>query len=59
MTPWNHFPAASVEIDAHGKFILPGFNDAHIHAEYTKLVPGELARLSVPQWTTTILADAN
>ena len=37
----------------------PGFIDAHIHVEYTKLVPGELARLSVPRGTTTILADAN
>jgi adenine deaminase len=27
--------------------------------EYTKLVPGELARLSVPRGTTTVLADAN
>jgi adenine deaminase len=59
ITPWNHFPAAEVEIDAHGKFISPGFIDAHIHVEYTKLTPGELARLSVPRGTTTILADAN
>lgn len=59
ITPWNHFPSATEEIDAHGKFISPGFIDSHIHVEYTKLVPGELARLSVPRGTTTILADAN
>jgi len=59
ITPWNHFPTASNEIDVHGKFVSPGFIDAHIHVEYTKLIPGELARLSVPRGTTSILADAN
>ena len=59
ITPWDHFPKAEEEIDAEGKFISPGFIDAHIHVEYTKLIPGELARLSVPRGTTTILADAN
>jgi adenine deaminase len=59
ITPWNHFPPAVEEIHAHGKFISPGFIDTHIHVEYTKLVPGELARLSVPRGTTRILADAN
>lgn len=65
LTPWDHFPSTKYgkaevrEIDARGKFISPGFIDAHIHIEYTKLVPGELARLSVPRGTTTVLADAN
>lgn len=59
ITPWNHFPAAEIEIAAHGKFVSPGFIDTHIHIEYTKLTPGNLARLSVPRGTTTILADAN
>ncbi|TVY85420.1 Adenine deaminase [Lachnellula suecica] len=59
VTPWNHFPTAIEEINAHRKFISPGFIDTHIHVEYTKLVPGELARLSVPRGTTTVLADAS
>jgi adenine deaminase len=59
VTPWDHFPTASEEINAHGKFVSPGFIDTHIHVEYTKLVPGELGRLSVPRGTTTILADPN
>ncbi|RDL35177.1 Uncharacterized protein BP5553_07108 [Venustampulla echinocandica] len=61
ITSWDHFPPAlgATEIDAGGKFVTPGFIDAHIHIEYTKLVPGELARLSVPRGTTTVLADAN
>jgi adenine deaminase len=44
ITPWDYFPKAVEEIDARGKFISPGFIDSHIHVEYTKLVPGELAR---------------
>lgn len=59
ITPWSYFPLAPEEVDAHGSFISPGFIDTHIHIEYTKLVPGELARLSVPRGTTTVLADAN
>lgn len=66
VTPWDYFPrsrysddATVEEIDAKGKYISPGFIDTHIHIEYTKLTPGELARLSVPRGTTTVLADAN
>ena len=66
VTPWGHFPRSNyaaadevVELDVTGRFITPGFIDTHIHIEYTKLIPGELARLSVPRGTTTVLADAN
>ncbi|KAF2817372.1 adenine deaminase [Mytilinidion resinicola] len=59
ITPWDHFPRIDNELEARGKFVSPSFIDTHIHVEYTKLVPGELARLSVPRGTTTILADAN
>jgi adenine deaminase len=66
ITPWDYFPrskyaeeATIEEVDASGKFVSPGFIDTHIHIEYTKLIPGELARLSVPRGTTTVLADAN
>ncbi|KAK9415229.1 putative Adenine deaminase [Seiridium unicorne] len=66
ITPWDYFPtsrysedAAVEEVDAGGKFVSPGFIDTHLHIEYTKLTPGELARLSVPRGTTTVLADAN
>lgn len=58
ITPVGRFSAPQ-EIDATGKFVAPTFIDAHIHIEYTKLMPGELARLSVPKGTTTLLADAN
>jgi adenine deaminase len=58
VTPVGHFAAPNV-IDAKGLFVAPTFIDAHLHIEYTKLTPGELARLSVPRGTTTVLADAN
>ncbi|KAH7346672.1 hypothetical protein BKA65DRAFT_551566 [Rhexocercosporidium sp. MPI-PUGE-AT-0058] len=56
ITPWNYFPAIENEINATGKFVSPGFIDGNIHIECTKLVPGELGRLSVPRGTTTVLA---
>ena len=58
VTPVGHFDAAEI-IDATGLYVGPTFIDAHLHIEYTKLTPGELARLSVPRGTTTVLADAN
>src|SRR5690606_7847487 len=48
---------AAREIDASGRFIAPGFIDAHLHIEYTAATPGQLARVSVPRGTTTVLAD--
>ncbi|MDN4473526.1 adenine deaminase C-terminal domain-containing protein [Demequina zhanjiangensis] len=59
LTPWGHFPTAAEEIDASGSFVVPGFIDAHLHIEYTNLTPGELARVSVPRGTTTVLTDPN
>jgi adenine deaminase len=58
VTPVGHFDAPHV-VDAAGQFVAPTFIDAHLHIEYTKLTPGELARLSVPRGTTMVLADAN
>jgi adenine deaminase len=58
VTPVGHFAAPEV-INAAGQFVAPTFIDAHIHIEYTKLTPGELARLSIPRGTTMVLADAN
>lgn len=51
--------AATTEIDAAGRWVSPGFIDTHLHIEYTLLTPGELARLTVPRGTTTVLADPN
>ena len=40
-----------------GKFICPGFIDGHIHIESTMLTPANLARVSLPRGTTSIVAD--
>ena len=44
-------------IDADGRFVVPGFIDAHMHIESTKLLPDELARLVLPLGTTAVVAD--
>ena len=44
-------------VDVTGKILCPGFVDGHIHIESTMLLPGELARTSLPHGTTCIVAD--
>jgi adenine deaminase len=45
------------ELDATDRYVVPGFIDAHVHLETTKLLPGEFARLVLPLGTTTVVAD--
>lgn len=58
VTPVGRMDAATI-IDASGSSVVPTFIDAHLHIEYTMLTPGELARLSIPRGTTTVLTDAD
>ena len=44
-------------LDAAGRHLVPGFVDAHMHIESSKLLPVELARVLVPRGTTTIVVD--
>src|SRR3954453_6270069 len=44
-------------IDAAGKWIVPGFIDAHMHLESSKLLVDEFARLVLPFGTTAVVAD--
>src|SRR4051794_13815197 len=44
-------------IDATGRWIVPGFIDAHMHLESTKLLPDEFARLVLPLGTTAVVLD--
>jgi len=44
-------------IDASGRWIVPGFIDAHMHLESTKLLPDEFARLVLPLGTTAAVLD--
>ncbi|MBR1647316.1 MAG: adenine deaminase [Selenomonadaceae bacterium] len=43
--------------DADGKFLAPGFIDAHIHIESSYVSPEQLGRIVVPRGTTSIVAD--
>jgi adenine deaminase len=45
------------EVDASGRFVVPGFVDAHMHLETTKLLVDEFARLVLPLGTTTVVVD--
>ncbi|MGZ8687057.1 MAG: adenine deaminase [Gaiellaceae bacterium] len=45
------------ELDATGRWLVPGFVDAHMHLESSKLLPDELARLLLPLGTTAVVAD--
>ncbi len=49
--------AARDERDLGGRFLAPGFIDAHVHIESSLLSPGEYARLVVPRGTTAVVAD--
>ncbi len=44
-------------LDAGGAFVVPGFIDAHMHLETSKLLPSEFARLVLPLGTTAVVAD--
>ena len=44
-------------IDAAGRWVVPGFIDAHMHLESSKLLVDEFARLVLPFGTTAVVAD--
>ena len=44
-------------VDASGRWVVPGFVDAHLHLESSKLLVDEFARLVLPLGTTTVVAD--
>src|SRR6266700_2362196 len=49
---------AGVEtVEASGRYVVPGFVDAHVHLESSKLLPDEFARLVLPLGTTAVVAD--
>lgn len=45
------------ELDASGRWVVPGFIDAHMHLESSKLLVDEFARLVLPFGTTAVVAD--
>jgi adenine deaminase len=44
-------------VDASGQYLVPGFIDAHVHIESSKLTPAEFARAVVPHGTTAVVTD--
>jgi adenine deaminase len=44
-------------LDASGRWVVPGFVDAHMHLESSKLLVDEFARLVLPLGTTTVVVD--
>ncbi|MFP5286495.1 MAG: adenine deaminase [Thermoanaerobaculia bacterium] len=49
--------AARREIDLGGRFLCPGFLDAHVHIESSMVPPAEFARAVVPRGVTTVITD--
>jgi adenine deaminase len=49
--------AARRTIDLEGRFVAPGFLDAHVHIESSMVPPGEFARAVVPRGVTTVVTD--
>jgi adenine deaminase len=44
-------------LDASNRWLVPGFIDAHMHLESSKLLVDEFARLVLPLGTTAVVAD--
>ena len=42
---------------AAGRYLVPGFIDAHVHLESAKLTPVQFARAVVPRGTTAVVCD--
>ena len=45
------------EIDARGRYVIPGLIDAHIHLESAIVAPPEFARIALRHGTTTVVTD--
>ena len=48
---------AETIVDLDGRFLAPGFIDAHVHVESSMATPREFARAVVPRGTTTVVSD--
>jgi len=53
---FGHYEAER-EVDLSGKFLCPGFIDAHVHIESSMVIPPEYAKAVVPRGTTSIISD--
>lgn len=53
---WGAYEAREV-VDVEGRFVCPGFLDAHVHLESAMVRPAEFARAVVPRGTTGVFTD--
>jgi adenine deaminase len=44
-------------VDLEGRYVAPGFIDAHVHIESAMVPPSEFARAVVPRGVTTVVTD--
>jgi adenine deaminase len=49
--------AGGLRVDGRGRHLVPGFVDAHVHVESSKLSVEEFSRLLLARGTTTVVAD--
>lgn len=49
--------SAAQEIDLGGRYVCPGFIDAHVHIESSLCAPPEFMRTVVPRGTTSVVTD--
>lgn len=47
----------TLTFDLNGKYVAPGFIDAHVHMESSMLTPSQFARAILPRGTTCVFAD--
>jgi len=45
------------ELDLGGRYVAPGFIDAHVHIESSMVTPSQFARAVVPKGTTSVISD--
>lgn len=45
------------EADLHGKYVIPGLIDTHMHIESSMVTPAEYAKTVMPHGITTVIAD--
>jgi adenine deaminase len=48
---------ANEELDLGGRYMAPGFIDAHVHVESSMVTPPQFARAVVPRGTTSVVSD--
>ena len=53
----SHIDNVKEVFDGQGKYLVPGFIDAHIHIESSMMTPRNFAKAVLPWGTTTIVSD--